>query len=66
MSQTNRVAVELCAGMGGMGIGLRALGFTVAKAYDVWQDAVDVYNVNAPEAVASQRSEEHTSELQSQ
>src|SRR5687768_13438920 len=54
MSEATRVAVELCAGMGGIGIGLRALGFTVAKAYDVWDEAVAVYNANAPRAVASQ------------
>jgi DNA (cytosine-5)-methyltransferase 1 len=38
--------VELCAGLGGMGIGLRALGFNVAKAYDSWDQAVAVYNHN--------------------
>lgn len=56
MSQTREgtapVAVELCAGLGGIGMGLRALGFVVAKAYDVWEEAVAVYNQNAPEAVA--------------
>lgn len=31
-SAIDRVAVELCAGLGGIGIGLRALGFHVAKA----------------------------------
>lgn len=40
------VAVELCAGLGGIGIGLRALGFEVAKSYDSWDDAVAVYNYN--------------------
>ena len=40
------VAVELCAGLGGIGIGLRALGFEVAKSYDSWDDAVAVYNHN--------------------
>lgn len=29
-----------------MGIGLRALGFNVAKAYDIWDQAVAVYNHN--------------------
>ena len=28
-------AVELCCGFGGIGIGLRMLGFDVIKAYDV-------------------------------
>jgi hypothetical protein len=42
----NHVAVELCAGLGGIGIGLRALGFHVAKAYDSWEEAVAVYNHN--------------------
>jgi DNA (cytosine-5)-methyltransferase 1 len=53
MSQSAPVAVELCAGMGGIGIGLRALGFVVAKAYDAWDDAVAIYNANAPEQVAA-------------
>jgi DNA (cytosine-5)-methyltransferase 1 len=42
------VAVELCAGLGGIGIGLRALGFHVAKAYDSWEGAVAIYNHNFP------------------
>ena len=45
-SASNRVAVELCAGLGGISIGLRALGYHVAKAYDFWEEAVDVYNHN--------------------
>lgn len=45
-SATNRVAVELCAGLGGIGIGLRAIGFHVAKAYDCWAEAVAIYNHN--------------------
>ena len=32
--------------MGGIGIGLRALGFHIAKAYDSWTDAVAIYNRN--------------------
>jgi len=40
------VAVELCSGMGGIGIGLRALGFHIAKAYDSWAEAVAIYNRN--------------------
>jgi DNA (cytosine-5)-methyltransferase 1 len=39
-------AVELCAGLGGIGIGLRALGFHVARAYDSWEQAVAIYNHN--------------------
>jgi site-specific DNA-cytosine methylase len=37
-----------------MGIGLRALGFNVAKAYDTWDEAVAVYNHNValPTAVS--------------
>src|SRR5215831_17016838 len=46
-------AVELCAGLGGIGIGLRALGFHVAKAYDSWEEAVAVYNHNFPGEVAA-------------
>lgn len=47
-----RSAIELCAGLGGIGIGLRALGYHVARAYDSWQTAVDVYNHNFPGEVA--------------
>jgi len=47
------LAVELCCGFGGIGIGLRSLGFTVAKAYDAWDEAVEVYNHNAPSRVAA-------------
>jgi len=46
------VAVELCCGLGGMGIGLRELGYRVARAYDSWADAVAVYNYNSPEPIA--------------
>lgn len=48
------VAVELCCGMGAIGIGLRSLGIRVVKAYDSWNAAVAVYNHNAPEPVANQ------------
>jgi DNA (cytosine-5)-methyltransferase 1 len=41
-----RRAVELCAGMGGIGIGLRHLGYDVVRAYDCWQEAVEIYNHN--------------------
>ena len=47
------VAVELCAGLGGIGIGLRALGFHVAKAYDSWEEAVAIYNHNFVGEVAT-------------
>jgi DNA (cytosine-5)-methyltransferase 1 len=32
--------------MGGIGVGLRALGFQIAKAYDSWAEAVAIYNRN--------------------
>lgn len=48
------VAIELCSGLGGIGIGLRSLGFQVASAYDSWKEAVAIYNYNAPEPVAVQ------------
>jgi DNA (cytosine-5)-methyltransferase 1 len=44
--------VDLCCGLGGVTIGLRALGFDVAGAYDSWPEAVSVYNYNAPERLA--------------
>lgn len=50
---TKGVAVELCAGLGGIGIGLQQLGFEVAKAYDSWKEAVAVYNHNFPGEVAA-------------
>lgn len=46
-------AVELCCGMGAIGLGLRSLGFRVAHAYDSWDAAVAVYNHNAPKPVAA-------------
>ena len=49
---TAPVAVELCCGMGAIGVGLRSLGFHVAHAYDSWDAAVAIYNHNAPEPVA--------------
>ncbi len=45
-------AIELCAGMGGIGIGLRALGYEVKRAFDSWSDAVAIYNHNLPGNVA--------------
>jgi DNA (cytosine-5)-methyltransferase 1 len=48
------IAVELCSGMGGMAIGLAELGFEVARAYDIWANAVDVYNHNFPGEKATQ------------
>jgi DNA (cytosine-5)-methyltransferase 1 len=47
-------AVELCAGMGGVGIALEALGYDVRRAYDSWQEAVDIYNHNFGGEVAQQ------------
>ncbi|WP_181168817.1 DNA (cytosine-5-)-methyltransferase [Mesorhizobium sp. B2-4-17] len=38
--------VELYAGAGGMGLGLRRAGFELVRAYDHMQCAVDVYNRN--------------------
>lgn len=38
--------------MGGVGIGLRALGFHIAKAYDSWEEAVAIYNHNFSGEVA--------------
>ncbi len=52
VSKPSPVAVELCAGMGAIGIGLRSLGFRVVQAYDSWREAVSIYNHNAPERVA--------------
>ena len=46
-------AVELCCGMGGIGIGLASAGYDVLKAYDSWAPAVAVYNHNAPKRVAT-------------
>ncbi len=46
------VAVELCCGMGAIGLGLRSLSFQVAHAYDSWDAAVAIYNRNASEPVA--------------
>ncbi len=47
------VAVELCSGMGGIGTGLRSLGIRVARAYDSWEAAVNVYNWNVGQSIAS-------------
>lgn len=46
-------AIELCCGLGGISIGLRALGFEVNKAYDNWDEAVAVYNHNVPGGTAA-------------
>ena len=46
LAQSRGTAIELCCGMGGMGIGLRELGYEVKRAYDVWTDAVSIYNHN--------------------
>jgi DNA (cytosine-5)-methyltransferase 1 len=47
------VAVELCAGLGGIGIGLRELGFQIARAYDSWEESVAIYNHNFGDGSAS-------------
>ena len=51
--EPQHTAVELCCGMGGIGIGLAAAGYQVIKGYDSWPDATAIYNHNAPEPVAS-------------
>ena len=53
-SGKNRIAVELCAGLGGIGIALEALGFGIKRAYNSWEEAVAVYNHNFPNRVAVQ------------
>ncbi len=52
-SRKPRHAIELCAGLGGIGLGLRSLGFTVARAYDSWDAAVAIYNHNFPDDSAA-------------
>ena len=52
-SATAGAAIELCAGLGGIGIGLRALGFKIAKAYDSWKEAVAIYNHNFGDEIAA-------------
>lgn len=44
--------MELCAGMGGIGVALRALGYDVVRAYDSWDQAVSIYNHNDPRGIA--------------
>ncbi len=39
--------------MGGIGIGLAAAGYEVARAYDAWAEAIAVYNHNSPKPVAT-------------
>lgn len=46
------VAVELCSGMGGIGVALRSLGYRVACAYDSWDEAVAIYNHNVTGEIA--------------
>lgn len=48
------IAIELCCGLGGIGIGLRSLGFTVERAYDNWDEAVAVYNHHDRSEVATE------------
>ena len=54
LAKSNSRAIELCAGFGGIGLGLRTLGFEIAKAYDSWEEAVTVYNHNFPGNIATQ------------
>jgi DNA (cytosine-5)-methyltransferase 1 len=51
--RTDRTAVELCSGFGGIGIGLHSIGFKIVKAYDSWNEAVAVYNHNFGDQIAS-------------
>lgn len=54
-SATQRgAAVELCCGMGGMGIALRELSYDVEAAFDSWSQAVEIYNHNFSDAVAQE------------
>ncbi len=57
-------AIELCSGMGAIGIGLRSIGFNVVRAYDSWEAAVKIYNHNAPEPVATVTNLVHKRGLQ--
>jgi site-specific DNA-cytosine methylase len=45
-------AVELCSGMGGIGVALRSRGYDVARAFDSWDQTVAVYNHNFGEESA--------------
>ncbi|MDX2055673.1 MAG: DNA cytosine methyltransferase [Polyangiaceae bacterium] len=51
---TKPIAIELCAGMGGIGIALRSLGYEVAGAFDSWGEAVAIYNHNFVGEVAEE------------
>lgn len=53
LPRPDRTAVELCCGMGGIGIGLAAAKYKVLAAYDSWPAATAIYNHNAPEPIAS-------------
>lgn len=48
------VAVDLCCGLGGISLGLRALGFYIGHAYDSSPEAVAIYNHNLTESTATQ------------
>lgn len=52
MSTSRGRAIELCAGMGGIGLGLRALGYDIGRAFDSWDQAVAIYNHNFREDAA--------------
>jgi site-specific DNA-cytosine methylase len=54
MSAEAGAAVELCSGLGGIGIALRSLGYEVTRAYDFWDAAVvAIYNHNIRGEVAA-------------
>lgn len=40
-------AVELCCGLGGMGLGLGRLGVEISAGFDIWDQAVSVYRQNS-------------------
>ena len=40
------VALDLFCGCGGLAVGFQNAGFKIAKAFDNWEKAVDIYNAN--------------------
>ncbi len=52
LDKSSPTAIELCSGMGAIGLGLRSLGFQIVHAYDSWDEAVAIYNHNASEPAA--------------
>lgn len=45
-------AVELCCGLGGMGLGFARLGVEICAGFDLWEQAVSVYRHNVVGAKA--------------